>query len=117
METPPKPSALFHTDGTSMEVTPLGEGGSKIAKVAALLEKILYLLMEDRDEHLPPALKQFFTHLVFVVGRTWLFFLLMMLRKRLRNQRILVHCRSQFCFPRRWDTTLSLPNMVPLTLK
>ncbi len=45
-----------------MEVTPLGEGGTKIADVAAL-EKILHLLMEDPDEHLPPALEQFFTHL------------------------------------------------------
>ncbi len=42
--------------------TPLGEGGTKIADVAAL-EKILHLLMEDPDEHLPPALEQFFTHL------------------------------------------------------
>jgi hypothetical protein len=91
METPPKPSALFHTGGTLMEVTPLGEGGAKIADVAALLEKILHLLMEDPDEHLPPVLKQFSPTLVFVVGRTWLFFLLMMLRKRLRNRRILVH--------------------------
>jgi hypothetical protein len=63
MESPPKPSALFHTNGTSMEVTPLGEGSTKIANVAALLEKILYLLMEDADKLLPPALKQFFTHL------------------------------------------------------
>jgi hypothetical protein len=63
METPPKPSALFHTGGTLMELTPLGEGGAKIANVAALLEKILHLLMEDPDEHLPPALEQFFTHL------------------------------------------------------
>jgi hypothetical protein len=47
METPPKPSALFHTGGALMEVTPLGEGGVKIADVAALLEKILHLLMED----------------------------------------------------------------------
>jgi hypothetical protein len=31
--------------------------------LAALLEKILHLLMEDPDEHLPPALEQFFTHL------------------------------------------------------
>jgi hypothetical protein len=46
-----------------MEMTPLGEGGVKIADVAALLEKILHLLIEDPDEHLPPALKQFFTHL------------------------------------------------------
>jgi hypothetical protein len=45
-----------------MEVTPIGEGGTKIADVAAL-EKILHLLMEDPDEHLPPALEQFFTHL------------------------------------------------------
>jgi hypothetical protein len=63
METPPKLSALFHTDGTLMEVTPLGEGSAKITDVAALLEKILHLLMEDPDEHLPPVLKQFFTHL------------------------------------------------------
>jgi hypothetical protein len=63
METPPKLSVLFHTGGTLMEVTPLGEGGAKIADVAALLEKILHLLMEDPDEHLPPALEQFFTHL------------------------------------------------------
>jgi hypothetical protein len=63
METPPKPSALFHTGGTLMEVTPHGEGGTKIADVAVLLEKILHLLMEDPDEHLPPALEQFFTHL------------------------------------------------------
>jgi hypothetical protein len=63
METPPKLSALFHTGGTSMEVTPLGEGGAKIANVSALLEKILHLLMEDPDEHLPPAPDQFFTHL------------------------------------------------------
>ncbi len=46
-----------------MEVTPLGEGHVKIANVAALLEKILYLLMEDPDKLLPPALEQFFTHL------------------------------------------------------
>jgi hypothetical protein len=38
-------------------------GGVKIADVATLLEKILHLLMEDPDEHLPLALKQFFTHL------------------------------------------------------
>jgi hypothetical protein len=63
METPRKPSNLFHTDGTLMELTPLGEGGMKIADVAALLEKILHLLMEHPDEHLPLALKQFFTHL------------------------------------------------------
>jgi hypothetical protein len=63
METPPKLSILFHTGGTLMEVTPLGEGGAKIADVAALLEKILHLLMEDPDEHLPLALEQFFTHL------------------------------------------------------
>jgi hypothetical protein len=46
-----------------MEVTPLGEDDAKITDVAALLEKILHLLMEDPDEHLPPALEQFFTHL------------------------------------------------------
>jgi hypothetical protein len=46
-----------------MEMTPLGEGGVKIADVATLLEKILHLLIEDPDEHLPPALEQFFTHL------------------------------------------------------
>jgi hypothetical protein len=63
METPLKPSALFHTGDTSMEVTPLGEGCMKIADVATLLEKILHLLMEDPDELLPPALEQFFTHL------------------------------------------------------
>jgi hypothetical protein len=37
--------------------------GAKITDVATLLEKILYLLMEDPDEHLPPVLEQFFTHL------------------------------------------------------
>jgi hypothetical protein len=63
METPPKPSALFHTGGTSMEVTPFGEGGTKISDVAALLEKILHLLMADPDELLPLALEQFITHL------------------------------------------------------
>jgi hypothetical protein len=41
----------------------LEKGGTKIADVAALLEKILYLLMEDPDEHLLPVLGQFFTHL------------------------------------------------------
>jgi hypothetical protein len=33
METLPKWSTLFHSDGTSMEVTPLGEGGTKIAEL------------------------------------------------------------------------------------
>jgi hypothetical protein len=42
-----------------MEVTPLGEGDTKNANVATLLEKIIYLLMEDPDEHLPLVLKQF----------------------------------------------------------
>jgi hypothetical protein len=56
MKSPPKPSTLFHTNGTtSMEMTPLGEGSTKIANVAALLEKILYLLMEDADKLLPQA--------------------------------------------------------------
>ncbi len=35
----------------------------KIAEVTALLEKILNLLMEDPDEHLPPVLEQLFMHL------------------------------------------------------
>jgi hypothetical protein len=79
METPPKPSTL-------------GEGSAKIAEVATLLEKILYLLMEDPDKHLLPALKQLYTHLgVHSCEDMVLFFLLMMLRKRLRTQRILVH--------------------------
>jgi hypothetical protein len=43
METPQKLSNLFQTDGTSMEVTPLGEGCTKIAKVAMLWEKIVHL--------------------------------------------------------------------------
>jgi hypothetical protein len=38
-------------------VTPLGEGGTKMARVAMLLEKILHLLMEDPDEHCPLALE------------------------------------------------------------
>ncbi len=46
-----------------MEVTPFGEGGTNITDVAALLEKILHLLMEDPDELLLLARKQFFTHL------------------------------------------------------
>jgi hypothetical protein len=73
-----------------MEVTPLGEGGTKIADVAALLEKILHLLMEDPDEHLPLALKQFFTHLGVCSWEDMVVFLLMMLRKRFRNRRILI---------------------------
>jgi hypothetical protein len=43
METPQKLSNLFQTDGTSMEVTPLGEGYTKTANVAMLWEKILHL--------------------------------------------------------------------------
>jgi hypothetical protein len=116
METPPKPSALFQTGGTLMEVTPFGEGGAKIADVAALLEKILCLLMEDPDEHLPLALKQFFTHLGIFSWEDMVVFSAHDVEEEIKESKNPGPLKSVL-LRKNWDTSLSMPNMVPLTLK